>query len=202
MTNLIVPVTGSVISGPDVQAAIWFLGRPVSGACQRRADRRGLRPSRPDLLRARRRTAGICRRGGTHRRARHGRGAAPASSPRLRRHLRHRAVPHLAFPGRVRAVRRRGRSARPGPYPGPRHPTDRRISPRWPRPLPGTRSRSWPRRPNPRSVAWPAGAGPMGDPVLSWPARAGAGRRTGGDTGTSGARRPAGPGTGWRGRSR
>ena len=36
----------------------------------------------------------------------------------------------------------------------------------------------------------------------SGPARAGAGRRTGGDTGTSGAHRPAGPGIGWRGRSR
>jgi hypothetical protein len=26
MTESIAPVTGSVISGPDVQAAIWFLG--------------------------------------------------------------------------------------------------------------------------------------------------------------------------------
>jgi hypothetical protein len=46
MTDPIAPVTGSVISDPDAQTAIWFLGAlsqvRVSGA-----DRRGLRSGRP-----------------------------------------------------------------------------------------------------------------------------------------------------------
>ena len=76
MTDPIAPVTGSVISDPDAQTAIWFLGALSQVRVSDQPTRRGLRPGRPprparqrrprrvprpgrrDLLRARRRTAG------------------------------------------------------------------------------------------------------------------------------------------------
>ena len=114
MTESIVPVTGSVISDPDAQAAIWFLGAlsqvRVSGAqtggafalADHLAQRGNASPvhvhDRDDetffVLDGELRV--FAGRGGTHRRARHRRGAAPPPSPRLRRHVRHRTVPHPA----------------------------------------------------------------------------------------------------------
>src|SRR5438046_10572774 len=106
MTEPIAPATG-VISDPDAQTAIWFLGAlsqvRVSGAqtggafalADHLAQRGNASPvhvhDRDDEtffvldgeLRARRRTPGIRRRGGTYRRARHRRGTAPPPSPRL-----------------------------------------------------------------------------------------------------------------------
>lgn len=47
MTAPIARVTRSVISGPDTQAAIWFLGALPQPRVSGGADRRGLRPGRP-----------------------------------------------------------------------------------------------------------------------------------------------------------
>ena len=148
MTESIAPVTGSVISDPDAQAAIWFLGAlsqvRVSGA------QTGGAFALADHL-ARRGNASPVH---VHDRddetffvldgelrvfageEEHTAGPGTVAvlprrlSPRLCRHLRHRAVPHPAHPGRVRAVRRRGRSSPPRPSRCPRHPPDHRTSPR------------------------------------------------------------------------
>ena len=171
MTDPIAPVTGSVISNPDAQTAIWFLGalsqvrvsgaqpaaprggRPPRPAWQRQPRPRP-RPGRRDLLRARRRAAGLRRRGGARRRARHRRGAA--------RRLRHAYVVTSATArfltlhtpaGFEQFAAEVGQPA--GPSPCRRHPPDRQISPRWPRLPPGTRSRSWPRRPSPEPAGLP-----------------------------------------------
>jgi hypothetical protein len=134
---------GSVISDPDAQAAIWFLGAlsraRVSG------EQAGGAFALADHLVRRGNAVHVHDQDETffvldgelrvfageeeHRRVRHRRGAAQPPSPPLCRHVRHRAVPHPEQPRRVRAVRRRGRSARSGPHPAP---ATRRTSPRWP----------------------------------------------------------------------
>ena len=127
MTESIARVTRSVISGPDTQAAIWFLG--ALSQLRVTGDQTGGALAVADHL-ARRGNASpvhvhdrddetffvldgelrvLVGEGGTYRRARHRRRTAQACQPRLCRHLRHRAVPHSAHPGRVRAVRHRGR---------------------------------------------------------------------------------------------
>lgn len=137
MTGLITPMTGSVISSPDTQAAIWFLG--ALSQVRLSGEQTGGAFSLADTL-ARRGNASPVH---VHDRDDEtffvldgelrvfageddytagpgtGRGPATAPSPRLRGHLRQSAVPRAARPGRLRAVRRRGRPARPGPHPAP-----------------------------------------------------------------------------------
>src|SRR6266568_5131819 len=133
MTGLVTPVTRSVISSPDAQAAIWFLGALSQ-----------VRLSGEQTAGAFSLTDNLNRRGNgspvhVHDREDEtifvldgdlrvivgeedyaaGPGTVALLPRRLRRHLRHRAVPHPAHPGRLRAVRRRGRRAGPGAHPAP-----------------------------------------------------------------------------------
>ena len=169
MTEFIVPVTGSIISDPDAQAAIWFLGAlsrvRVSGAqtggafalADRFARRGNASPVHVhDLddetffvldgeLRVfageEEHTAG------------------PGTVAVLPGRLRHAYVVTSATarfltlhsPAGFEQFASEASRACPGPHPAPATRPDRRTSPRSPRPPPGRASLSWPRRPSPRA---------------------------------------------------
>src|SRR4029077_9913997 len=168
MTESIVPVTGSVISDPDAQAAIWFLGAlsqvRVSGA-----HTGGAFPlADPPTPRAHRRAVHAHHRvvetffvldgelrvfAGEEEHT-----AGPGTVAVLPRRLRHAFVVTSATArfltvhspaGFEQFAAEAGQPARALPL--PRHPPDRRTSPRWPRRPPGTASRSWLRHPSPRT---------------------------------------------------
>ena len=166
MTDPIAPVTGSVISDPDAQTAIWFLGAlsqvRVSGAqtggafavADHLAQRGNASPvhvhDRDDetffVLDGELRSSSARRStppGPALSRCCPGVFATPMSSPPPPRG----SSPCTHRPGSSSSPPRS--ASPPGPSPCRRHPPDRQISPRWPRLPPGTRSRSWPRRPSP-----------------------------------------------------
>jgi hypothetical protein len=168
MTDPIAPVTGSVISDPDVQAAIWFLG--ALSQLRLSGEQTGGAFALADNL-ARRGNAspvhvhdrddetffvldGELRvlageddytAGPAPSRSCHGVFATPTSSSPLPRG----SSPCTPRPASSSSPPRS--ASPPGPSPCPRRPQGHPTSPRWPRQPPGTASPSWPRRPSPRS---------------------------------------------------
>src|ERR1700757_2099853 len=153
MTEPIAPVTGSVISGPDVQAAIWFLGALAqvrvggeqTGGAFALADHLARRGNASPVHVHDRDDETFFVLDGELRvfAGEEEHAAGPGTVAVLPRRLRHAYVVTSATArfltlhtpaGFERFAAEVGEPARPSPC--PRHPRDRRTSPRWPRPLP------------------------------------------------------------------
>ena len=167
MTGLITPMPGSVISSPDTQAAIWFLG--ALSQVRLSGEQTGGAFSLADTL---------ARRGNASPVHVHDRDdeiffvldgelrvfageddytAGPGTVAVLPRRLRHAYVVTSATarflvlhaPAGFEQFAAESASL-PRPSPCPHRPQGHPTSPRWLRQPPGTASPSWPRRPSPR----------------------------------------------------
>lgn len=171
MTETIARVTRSVISGPDTQTAIWFLG--ALSQLRVTGDQTGGALAVADHL---------ARRGNASPVHVHDRDdetffvldgelrvlvgeeeptAGPGTAAVLPRRVSHAYVVTSATARFLTLHTRPGSSSSPPrsvslPKPSRcrRHRLDHRTPPRWPRPPRGTRSRSWLRRPSPRTTRW------------------------------------------------